>query len=254
MLQDLEQDLSSHGEGLSGAFHTERKSSSWRRIKQRVVRYPPGLSLSWQMLGSVGAAVGFLVGAPVVVAAVGTGAAVAGVLGAGAAGAIVGGAVAGSRTGAGDGETFLERRKCHKIAEVFKAIDEDKNVRQGLQKHQIFLGKCVVHLADFCSYRIDLLKLSSEFRFLLYIMRDKHSPGAAENAQVPTLFDEVLNTDTDTRVSSLMGQLVHSTANQEVSSIIQQILHELREGPDHEEIRTMIRNFIEAKFAQKFKS
>lgn len=55
-------------------------------------------------------------------------------------------------------------------------------------------------------------------------------------------------------VSTLLEQLGRSTANQEVSSVTQQILDELPEGPNDEEVPTMIMDFIEEKFTEACKS
>ena len=109
----------------------------------------------------------------------------------------------------------------------------------------------------FCRDHIDSVLSSElvegEFRILLGILRVTRSSGAAANTQVPMLLEEEVNIH-DTRVSSLMEQLRSSTGNQELSLIVQQILQELREGPNVEEIRTMIMNFIEAKFTETCKS
>ena len=51
-----------------------------------------------------------------------------------------------------------------------------------------------------------------------------------------------------------MKQLHRPRADHETLAIIEQILDELPEGPNDEEIRTMIMNFIEAKFAEACKS
>ena len=97
--------------------------------------------------------------------------------------------------------------------------------------------------------------MDGELSFLLDILRGSHSPKAAGNVQVPLhmLLDEEVNIHF-TRVSTLMGQLKGCKGNQELSSITQQILHELREGPNDEEIQTMIMNVIEAKFTEACKS
>lgn len=235
MLKELEQNLSNPREGLSGALFTERVSSSQRRTTtKKRTEQREGPSWKWGILGGIAVGFGLALGLPLLTA-VGV---VAGVYD----------GIGGVRVDAGDEE------KSPEIAEIRQAIDEDKNAREGLQKNQIHLGICVAELAEFFRLHNDsLLLLSSILRFLRCIMSGERSPEAAENAQAPILFDEVVNID-DTHVSILMGQLERSTANQEVASIIQQILHNLPEGPHHEEIQTMIKNFIEAKFAQEFKA
>ena len=156
-------------------------------------------------------------------------------------------------------ETTLKRWKRKKIARVREAIDEEKNACQRLERIQNLLGNCVADFAVFCRDRIDLVlstKLEGEFRILLSILRGTRSPGAAANSRVslPVLLDEEVNIH-GTHVNSLMEQLWRSTASQEMSSTItQQILDELREGPNAEEIWTMIMNFIEAKFAEACKT
>ena len=133
-------------------------------------------------------------------------------------------------------------------------LDAFLDVNQGLS----LLGDRVADFAVFCCDHIDFVLSSelvdSEFSFMLYVLRGTHSPGAAANTQVPLskLLEEELNI-IDTRVITLT-QLLHSAANEEVSSIIQQILHELHEGPNDEEVPTMIMNFIEAEFAEALKS
>ena len=142
---------------------------------------------------------------------------------------------------------------------VRPAIDEDKNACQGLQRNQNLLESCVADFAAFGRDHIDSVLSSElvegEFRILLYILRGTHSPGAAANTRVPLpiLLDEEVNIHL-TRVSTLVEQLWPSTTYQEASAIIRQILDELRYGPNDEEIRIMIMNFIEAKFAEACKS
>lgn len=136
-------------------------------------------------------------------------------------------------------------------------ILHDKIACQILESDQKLLGNCVVDFAVFCRDHIDSVLSSElvegEFSFLLDVLRGAHSLGAAESVRVPILLAEEMNIH-DTRVSTLMEQLLRSTANQELSSITQQILRELREGPNDEEIRTMIMNFIQAKFTEACKS
>lgn len=211
----------------SGCLHPEEEKQQQKRKEQRA-----GPSWKWGILGGVAVGFGLALGLPVLIAV-------------GVAAGVYDG-IGGVRVDAGDEE------KSPEIAQIRQAIDEDKNAREGLQKIQIHLGIYVAELAEFFRRHNDLLLLSSELRFLRCIMSGVPFPRAAESAQAPILFDEVLNTD-DTHVSILMEQLEHSAANQE-SIIIEQILHELRGGQNHEEIQTMIRNFIEAKFAQEFKS
>lgn len=163
----------------------------------------------------------------------------------------------GGGAGAAGGGAIVEVRESEKINEVQQAIVQDKFACQGLESDQKLLGNCVVDFAVFCRDHVDSVLSSEvvedEFRFLLDILRGTNSPGAAENVQVPKLLDEEVNIH-DTRVSTLMEQLCRSTANQELSSITQQILRELREGPNDGEIRTMIMNFIQAKFSEACKS
>lgn len=140
---------------------------------------------------------------------------------------------------------------------VRQAIDKDKNACQELESNQNLLGNCVADFAVFCRDHIDSVLSSElvegEFGILLDILRGTRSPRAAQNAQVPMLLEEEVIIH-GTRVRTLMEQLRLSTAKQELSLIIQQILHELRECPNNEEIRTMIMNFIEAKFTEACKS
>ena len=146
-----------------------------------------------------------------------------------------------------------------KIADVREAIDEDVHALTELRSSLCLLEDRVADFAVFCRDHIDLVLSSElvdgEFRFLLYVLRGAHSPGAAANTQVPlsTLLDEKMNIIV-TRVSTLLEQLGRSTANQEVSSVTQQILDELPEGPNDEEVPTMIMNFMEAKFTEACKS
>jgi len=218
-------------------------SSSQRRTEQRVVpRNRPGWS-PWTVLGVAGVTAAAAASAPVV--------ALAGV-GAAAVGAV--GRVAEALGGDGVGDERLNRRK---IVEVPRAIDEDKNACQNLKIHQERLGRCAADFAVFGRDHIDSVLsselLKGEFSSLLYILRGTHSPKAAGNAQVPLhmLLDEEVNIHL-TRVSTLMAQF--NLANEELSSITQEILHELQEGPNDDEIQTMIMNFIEAKFAEACKS
>ena len=143
-----------------------------------------------------------------------------------------------------------------------ETIDEDKNACQELERSQNLLGDCVTDFAVFCRDHIDSVLSSElvggEFRFLLYILRGTHSPGAAANARVPprplpiVLCEEVkIHLEI---VSFLIKKLWRSKANREESTITQEILDELQEGPNDEEMRTMILNFIEAKFVEACKS
>ena len=160
--------------------------------------------------------------------------------------------------GAGVGIAGLNPRK---FVEVSLAINEDKNEWQSLKFQHKRLEKSVASFAVFCRDHIDLVLSSDlaegEFSSLLYILRGIHSPGAAANAQLPlhVLVNKEVNIH-DTRVSTLMEQFHwrFSSANQELSSITQQILHELQEGPNYDEIQTMITNFIEAKFSEACES
>ena len=213
-------------------------SSSQRRTERREVRGdPPGWS-PWGVVGGV-AGVGLLVGVGPAAAAVAGLGALFGVNFAQVLSSIAAGAVGG-------------------VAPVVRqAVNEDKNACRELERNQHLLGNCVADFAVFCRDHIDSLLSSElvegEFRILLDILRGTRSPRAAKNAQVPMLLEEEVNIH-DTRVNTLMEQLRFSTANQELSSIIQQILHELREAPNDEEKRTMIMNFIEAKFTEACKS
>lgn len=153
-----------------------------------------------------------------------------------------------------------KRLSSQKIADVREAIDEDVHALIELRSSLCLLEDRVADFAVFCRDHIDLVLSSelvdSEFRFLLYVLRGAHSPGAAANTQLPLsilLLDEKMNIIV-TRVSTLLEQLGRSTANQEVSSVTQQILDELPEGPNDEEVPTMIMNFIEAKFTEACKS
>ena len=145
------------------------------------------------------------------------------------------------------------------VAIFRQEIDGDQNACQGLQRNQNLLENCVADFADFGRDHLDLVLSSElvegEFRILLSILRGTHSPGAAANTRepLPMLLEKEVNIH-GPRVSILMEQLGCSTANQEASAIAQQILDELREGPNDEEIRPMIMNFIEAKFAEACKS
>lgn len=136
-------------------------------------------------------------------------------------------------------------------------ILHDKIACQILESDQKLLGNCVVDFAVFCRDHIDSVLSSElvegEFRFLLDVLRGAHSLGAAESVRLPILLAEEMNIH-NTRLSILKEQLLLSTTNQELSSITKQILRELREGPNNEEIRTMIMNFIQAKFTEACKS
>lgn len=223
---------------------------------------PPGWS-AWSTLYDIGAATARLVSSPVE--------AVAGLVadsdttGAAAAGEAIGEALAEdvlarlsavwSAIAGGGGEGLSSQ----KIADVREAIDEDVHALTELRSSLCLLEDRVADFAVFCRDHIDLVLSSElvdgEFRFLLYVLRGAHSPGAAANTQVPlsTLLDEKMNIIV-TRVSTLLEQLGRSTANQEVSSVTQQILDELPEGPNDEEVPTMIMNFMEAKFTEACKS
>lgn len=226
-------------------------SSSRRGTEQREVpaNPPPGAGWSpWTVGGLVAAGV-LTVGLAPVIATASAAVAAANLaqnlrgLGAGA--------------GAAGGGAIVEVRESEKISEVQQAIVQDKIACRDLESDQKLLGNCVVDFAVFCRDHVDSVLSSEvvedEFRFLLDILRGTNSPGAAENVQVPKLLDEEMNIH-DTRVSTLMEQLRRSTANQELSSITQQILRELREGPNDGKIRTMIMNFIQAKFSEACKS
>lgn len=166
-----------------------------------------------------------------------------------AAGVAAAGAFAWGASAAGGGKRLTVRQ----------AIEEDKHACLELYSGLNLLGNCVADFAGFCRDHIDSVLSSKlvegEFRFLLYILRGTHSPRAAANAEVPLplLLDEEVNIHA-TRVDTLIEQLERSTANQEALAITKQIVDEFQEGPNDEEIRTMIMNFIEAKFAEACKS
>lgn len=159
---------------------------------------------------------------------------------------------AGGAGAAGHGD-FVENRKSLCEGRIL----QDKIACQILESDQKLLGNCVVDFAVFCRDHIDSVLSSElvegEFRFLLDVLRGAHSPGAAESVRVPILLAEEMNIH-NTRLSTLMEQLLRSATNQELSSITKQILRELREGPNDEAIRTMIMNFIQAKFTEACKS
>ena len=142
---------------------------------------------------------------------------------------------------------------------VRQAIVGDKHACRELYSSLNRLGDCVTDFASFCCDHIDSVLSSElvegEFRFLLYILRGTHSPRAVANAQVPlpVLLDEEVNIHAK-RVDTLIEQLKRSTAYQEAIAIIKQIVDEFQQGPNGEEIRTMVINFIEAKFAKACKS
>jgi len=148
-----------------------------------------------------------------------------------------------------------------KVVEVSLAINKDKHACQSLTVQHKRLEKSVANFAVFCRDHIHLVLSSElaegEFHFLLYILRGTYSPGAAANAQVPlhVLVNKEVNIH-DTHVSTLMERFNWRSlsAYQGLSSITQQILHELQEGPNDDEIQTMITNFIEAKFAEACES
>lgn len=155
-------------------------------------------------------------------------------------------------------------RSVHVNARSGQTIYEDKNACQELERSQNLLGDCVADFAVFCRDHVDSVLSSElvddEYRFLLYILRGTHSPaaGAAANARVPLRpLPIVLCEELKIRleiVSFLVKKLWRSKANREVSTITQEILDELQEGPNDEEMRTMIINFIEAKFVEACKS
>jgi len=253
LVEDLKQELS----------RRERESSSRKGTEQREAPGDrPGPS-SWKIAGGIGAAVGLVAGAPLTVAA---GVVAAGV---GAASVIAGdallGAVSvapagGTRVVAGGEETIRERLNRQKIVGVLiRAIGEDNLACLELYLSLSRLENCVADFAVFCRDYIDSVLSSElvedEFRFLLSILRGTHSPGASANTRVslPTLLDEEMNILAK-RVSTLLEQLKQSATNQKALSITEEILNELREGPNDEEIRTMITNFIEAKFTEACKS
>ena len=198
----------------------------------------------WTALGVFGATVAAVASAPVV-ALVGAGAAVAGFAG----------RVAEDIDG-------TEESISNKIAEVHRAIHKDEKACQNLEILQTRFGSRVANFAAFCRVHIGYVLsselLEGEFSSLLCILRGTHSPGAAAKAQVPlhVLVNKEVNIH-DTRVSTLMRRFpwwYASSAYQELSSITQQILHELQEGPNYDEIQTMITNFIEAKFSEACES
>lgn len=150
----------------------------------------------------------------------------------------------------------------HVNARSGQTINEDKNACQELERSQNLLGDCVADFAVFCRDHVDSVLSSDlvdgEYRFLLYILRGTHSPGAAASARVPLrplpiVLCEELKIRSEI-VSFLVKKLWRSKANREVSTITQEILDELQEGPNDEEMRTMIMNFIEAKFVEACKS
>ena len=205
----------------------------------------------------IGAAVGLVLATPVTLAAA-VAAAAAGATGAIASNVL--GRALSSRAagGAGGEETIMVGSNSQKIADVRKAIDEDKLACLWLYSSLHRLENCVADFAVFCRDHIDSVlssdRVDGEFRFLLSILRGTHSPGTAANTRVPLpiLLDKEVNFH-ETRVSTLMDQLGRYAANQE-ARITDQILHNLQEGPNDEEIRTMIMTFIEAKFAEACKS
>lgn len=232
-------------------------SSSRRRTEPREVPGNPPPRAGWARWLAGGIAVTTVGAVALPVAAAAAVAAVAGAATGVAAGAAARAGQnlpdgAGGAGAAGHGD-FVENRKS--LCE--RRILQDKIACQILESDQKLLGNCVVDFAVFCRDHIDSVLSSElvevEFRFLLDVLRGAHSPGAAENVQVPILLAEEMNIH-DTRVSTLMEQLLRSTTNQELSSITQQILRELREGPNNKEIRTMIMNFIQAKFTEACKS
>jgi len=254
LIEEFKQELSSR----------ERESSSRRGTQQREAPGDRPGSSSWERLSAIGALGGALLDRPetqlagaavVAVAAAGATGAIVGVIGDAVGNAVFGGAGVDS----GGEESIMVRLNSHKIDDVRKAIDEDKLACLGLYSSLHSLENCVADFAAFCRDYIDSVLSSElvedEFRFLLSILRGTHSPGASANTRVslPTLLDEEMNIH-DTRVSTLMEQLKPSTTNQEALSITEQILNELREGPNDEEIRTMIMNVIEAKFTEACKS
>ena len=260
MLKELETKLSSPRERLSGVYLTERESSSWERTERREEEVPHDSTDWFPSVLTIGAAV-------LATVSVGTGA-VAAAVALGMLGLFVVTTAGlsrapGARSRAhelhpienADGEEIVMMRK---IADVCRAIGEDRKACQELERNRKFLENCVADFGVFCRDHIDSLLsselLEGEFRILLNILRGTHSPGAAANTRVPlaVLLDEEEYIH-DMRVSILMELLRHSTTNQEVSSITQRILHKLREGPNDEEIKTMIMNFIEAKFAEACK-
>ena len=252
LLEEFKQELSSR----------ERESSSRRRTQQREVPGGRPGSSTWKKLGAIGAVGGLLLGGPVTLLASAAAAA------AGATGAIAGGVIGdavgnavfgGAGVDSGGEESIMVRLKSHKIDDVRKAIDEDKLACLELYSSLHSLENCVSDFAVFCRDYIDSVLSSElvedEFRFLLSILRGTHSPGASANTRVslPTLLDEEMNILAK-RVSTLLEQLKQSATNQKALSITEEILNELREGPNDEEIRTMITNFIEAKFTEACKS
>ena len=232
LLEEFKQELSSR----------ERESSSRRRTEQREAPGDRPGPPPWKRLSGIGLPAG--AGATSFIAE-------DALLRAVSAGA--------TRVVAGGEEAIMERSNRQKIAVVREAIVEDELACEWLYVSLDRLENCVADFAVFCRDYIDSVLSSDlvedEFSFLLSILRGTHSPGASADTRVPlpTLLDEEMNIH-DTRVSTLLEQLKPSATNQEALSITEQILNVLREGPNHEGIRTMIRNVIEAKFTEACKS
>lgn len=239
LLKELEQDLSSFREELS----TERESSFQRRTEQRDTSGVRPDPFPWTILGGI--SLGLFQAAPLI-------------LGAAAIPSFLGG-ISGAGVDACGEETIMERSSRQKIADVREVIDEDKLACKGLYSSLRLLEECVAEFAVFCRDHIDLVLSSKlvegEFRFLLCILRGTHSPRAAANAPVPlpVLLDEEVNIHAK-RVDTLMEQLKHSKTNREALATTRKVVDKFPEGPNDEEIRTMIMNFIEAKFAEACKS
>lgn len=89
--------------------------------------------------------------------------------------------------------------------------------------------------------------VEDEFSFLLDILRGTHSPKAAGNAQILDPCENI-----GFNFKHVHDLLQHFSTYEEL--IAEDILHELQEGPNDDEIQTMITNFIEAKFAEACKS
>ena len=136
-----------------------------------------------------------------------------------------------------------------------KAIVEDRDVFKGLQHKANCLEQCVADLAIFCRKHTDPVlssrHMEDEFHGLRDILRKQEVEVPVLRSTLPLFIQEgeILHF---LRLPDKLEFLRQATTNEEISTIIKGILEELHEGPEAEEIQTMIANFVKKEFAMRF--
>ena len=161
----------------------------------------------------------------------------------------------GAAAGAGAGAIEAVLNKWKMQSRTTEAIVQDRKVFQELQPKADYLKQCVADLAIFCRKHTEPVlssrHMEGEFHSLRDVLRKQEVKVPVLRLTLPVFIQEEVNVHF-TRLCHSLERLRQASANEGILTIIGGILDELHEGPEDEEIRTMIVNFVEKEFAMIF--